>query len=560
MKRALYIVLFLAITAVLHSSVCINEVMFAPDGEEPEWVELFNNSASEAALDNWTISDAASTKAMPVIILPSYSYCVITKDTTALKALRSIPSNAALVQMTLPVFNNTTESVIIRDKSINTIDSVYYNGSWGKICISIERIESSKPAIDISNWASSISSTGATPGAINSVSSVEYDVAATSARLISGNSFEITIKNLGKSGIEDAGFTLYLSSSKENLLKPENAFKTASALIIAEGGIYSEKIEYNDIRTFIANAATVYYCLVAQSEKNFRKENDTLAGSFSFSPEFATVRINEFMFDPDSSGAEFIELFNTGTQEISLTGWSLHDRPGKYGYDSVLIIESFAIQPKGYVAICWDSAFCGKYPDLVGSTLVYFKKSAMNLNAGDDEIYLIDENGIVQDSLSYSSGWHSKLLSETKGISLEKIHTNFTSNSKESWTSCSATLGATPTVENSIAVDIKPSGNVWAEPNPFSPFEGSDKPLCSISYKLSFKKAFATAKIFRTDGAEVMTLLNNVEISSDGTFQWDGRNREGYVLPIGAYILVFEAADAADGSAVSENILLVIGK
>jgi len=552
--------LLLTLGGRLFSQVFINEVMFAPDGDEPEWLELYNGSEVAEILISWTISDAVTTKNLPEITIQPNSYLVICKDTNALKSTRILPRGAALCQTPLPTFNNTTESIVIRNSEQITIDSVYYNGSWGKTGKSLERIDCNKNAFEADNWSCSSSIAGATPCEINSVTAVEFDVAAIAAALHPGNNFEFIIGNVGLKPLIDAGFTLFWASTAETITAQDNVFISENGITLQSSETFIKTISNQEITSFIGGGNNFYYCLVAASASNQRASNDTLQGAISFSPDYATIQINEFMYDPDSNGAEFIELYNDNDFPVNLAGYYLHDRAGKNGYDSVLIDKAFIIEPHAYAVIAWSSYFFEKYPYLLDSPVVFFKKATMNLNNDGDDIAFVDANGIPQDTLSYLPNWHLKLLTKTKGISLEKIDISYNSNAKSSWTSCGASAGATPAARNSVSLDNKSESMLSAEPNPFSPFEGSRKPICSISYKLPFGKAVATAKVFRTDGAEVITLLNSEEISSDGSFQWDGRNRDGWTLPLGAYIIVFEANDAAGNGSISEKILIVIGK
>ena len=42
-------------------TIVVNEIMFAPQGGEPEWIELFNNSDVEINLKDWAVWDVITT-------------------------------------------------------------------------------------------------------------------------------------------------------------------------------------------------------------------------------------------------------------------------------------------------------------------------------------------------------------------------------------------------------------------------------------------------------------------------------------------------------------------
>lgn len=66
-----------------------------------------------------------------------------------------------------------------------------------------------------------------------------------------------------------------------------------------------------------------------------------------------TVKINEVMYDPegaDAEGEEWIELYNTGTEPVNLTGWTLGDEDGNW-----FIFPSFTLNPGAYVVIHYNA-------------------------------------------------------------------------------------------------------------------------------------------------------------------------------------------------------------
>ena len=67
--------------------------MYAPTGDEPEWVELFNNTSDSLDLMNWKISDNNfGTKILVTTeskILSPQSYVVLAKDTVLFNTIHT---------------------------------------------------------------------------------------------------------------------------------------------------------------------------------------------------------------------------------------------------------------------------------------------------------------------------------------------------------------------------------------------------------------------------------------------------------------------------------------
>ncbi|MCH9030397.1 MAG: lamin tail domain-containing protein, partial [Bacteroidetes bacterium] len=98
-------------------SIIVNEIMYAPSGGEPEWIELYNNTNSSINLKNWSISDLVTVPAIEFIdtdiIMPPASYLILTKDFSINNYHRLIPS--LILEINLPVLNNDIDGILIRD-------------------------------------------------------------------------------------------------------------------------------------------------------------------------------------------------------------------------------------------------------------------------------------------------------------------------------------------------------------------------------------------------------------------------------------------------------------
>ena len=149
------------------SQIVINEIMFNPVGDEPEWIELYNYS-NETFSDSLIISDIIKGYNIFLSNLPSKSYCVIVNDTILLRNFRSIPDSTLLVQTKIPSLNNDLDSLTLSLKTGEKIDSFYYKGTWSDKGYSLERISNTHPAINNETLLQSKDTTGATCGMINS--------------------------------------------------------------------------------------------------------------------------------------------------------------------------------------------------------------------------------------------------------------------------------------------------------------------------------------------------------------------------------------------------------
>lgn len=153
-------------------SLRINELMYSPLSEQPEWIEFVNTSSDTINIAGWAISDDnfddLNLIKNPFIINPN-QFFVISRD-SSIQDIFSLPSNVLLVLKDLPSLNNLGDSVVLYDLVGNVIDRVDYSSDWGgRFGISLEKINPLFVSNDSLNWSSSVVFEGGTPGETNSI-------------------------------------------------------------------------------------------------------------------------------------------------------------------------------------------------------------------------------------------------------------------------------------------------------------------------------------------------------------------------------------------------------
>ena len=160
------------------SGIIINEIMYAPQTPEPEWVEIFNNSSIPINIKNWKIADESS-QTTPITITANdrivnpNDYLVISKSNAIIPLHPLIDSTKILYLSNLPTLNNDIDKVIIINNSNVVVDEVMYRSSWGGSSRnSLERISLLKLSQDSTNWMTSLDCENSTPTRLNSFGSV----------------------------------------------------------------------------------------------------------------------------------------------------------------------------------------------------------------------------------------------------------------------------------------------------------------------------------------------------------------------------------------------------
>lgn len=168
----LFLILFIIEFTELNSKLIINEFQAVPNGEEPEWIELYNKKDSLESLyfnDTVLLSDSRSTKSLGNVLLMQDEYLIVSRDTSLMKEMYQIPISTRFIELNIPSLNNTTDKIIIRHQDSTIIDSVYYDLKWGEKGKSFERVDPDSNATSSLNLLPSKDLAKATPGKRNSV-------------------------------------------------------------------------------------------------------------------------------------------------------------------------------------------------------------------------------------------------------------------------------------------------------------------------------------------------------------------------------------------------------
>lgn len=554
MKTIIWICILSLAAIRAYGNIVVNEIMYAPAGDEPEWIEIYNNSGDDLQMQNATLSDLSLTKSIPAFVLPAYSYAIFTKDLTNLSKIRQIPANSQVIEFTLPSLNNTFDAVVIKLKGVKE-DSVYYSASWGKPGVSLERKSITAASLNQSNWAASIDKSGATCGWENSVSEKPYNLKISNFNYDKASkTISAMIENLGSSDNFEVNYSLFIDLNKDKLF--DGSELVINGVASADSNIMVE-FPYDTLQKFISSTGNYDLVLEATSGIGLEQSIDSASLNVFLRNPADLFTFNELMFDPNKGSSEYIEIFYNGTDSVSRSGWTLYDESllGKKG----AIFTSGYFKPGSYTTVFFDSTFFDTFPELYGNTDAVYIKSSLSLNNSDDRIFLADPNGDFADSCNYSSGWQDTDIENTTGRSLEKFNPEMLSSNSNSWSTCTDIAGGTPCRENSLSRPVSSDVEINADPNPFSPYSQAKDKSTLISGKSRYLKSRLNLKIYDLAGNIVKTIATNDYTGTEFAYVWDGRDDKGFILPAGAYVVLVESYDTGSNESAASKIMIAIG-
>ncbi len=434
------------------STIVINEIMYSPQNDEPEWIEIFNRSENRINLFNYKITDESSTAEIINLnsFIDSKNYLVIADDSLF---FTKYPKVKNAIVLNLPTLNNSEDKIVIRDSLLRMIDSVEYFSNWGGINgNSLERIDSEVESLNQLNWGES---RFPTPGEINSIARKNKDVTIDTIFIqpkyyVIGDSIRISckIKNIGK---EEINFIIKLFVEGKNNSGNKIIDESQQISLLNLDSI----IFTFDKKIRITDSTENYFVHLKVSD-----DDSTNNGfNFSISPGYSksSIIVNEIMYSPTNGEPEWIELFNNSDYNIDLKNWLIGDVLTKPIFKEISLEQSI-IKSNEYLIIAKDSAIYN-YHKIIPSQIII--NNFANLNNDADGIVIKDNRGLTIDSVLYTNEIGKN------GFSIERINKNFSSTNLNNWKSSIDIEGSTPGRVNSISpknIDVAIT-NLFSVPN-----------------------------------------------------------------------------------------------
>jgi hypothetical protein len=153
------------------SSLLINEIMYSPLANEPEYIELYNPTDQTINILNWSIEvgDAKVLLTSADYFIGAHGYALVAQNKN-LSGRFDVPASQMAFPENWSTLPNTGASLVLRDWVGGVIDSLNYLPGWGGgEGISLERKRPDGDANAAANWSSCVFPEGGTPGKINSI-------------------------------------------------------------------------------------------------------------------------------------------------------------------------------------------------------------------------------------------------------------------------------------------------------------------------------------------------------------------------------------------------------
>ncbi len=528
--------------------VVINEIMADPDPPvnvlpNEEYVELYNKTQFPINLNNWTFSAGSTVRALPNVTVAAHGYIVLTNPA----AVPFFFSNINVAGVTsFPGLTNTGQHLTLKSSEGLVISDVTYTDNWYQDANkqdggwSIEQIDPTNPCAGMINWRASNGAAGGTPGTVNSINAANPDNAPPQVVRVSVIAVD-TIQLYFNEPLDSVTMLNPLTYSINNSI--------GTPIQVTPVGP-----DFSSVRLTLASSLqpVIIYTVVVNNAITDCVGNIIGAdNSARFAlPEQAVpndIVINEILADPNTGGVDYVEIYNRSAKVIDLKTITLSQ------YDTinnsilspkVITEDGYLIFPQDYVLLSTNGIAVKSQYATTNPKGFLDIPSMITMNIDNGTVCLSTTTDII-DNFIYYSDMQFALLNSTKGVSLERIDFNRTTQDRTNWHSAAQDAGfGTPGFKNSQYNDAGETDNaIEITPEVFSPDEDGYNDIVNINYHFDTPGYTANITIFDSKGLLIKHLIRNELLGIKGTFSWDGINDDREKSRIGIYVIYCEVFD-----------------
>lgn len=263
--------------------------------------------------------------------------------------------------------------------------------------------------------------------------------------------------------------------------------------------------------------------------------------------------INEVMFENPLNSSEYVEVYNRSDKVLDISGLIISTRKTDGTINTgVAIPTQTMLLPKGYLAIGENADQLRSYHTCPReSNIISADWNSLN----NESAILVLANlakDTVYDELTYNVNWHHPLVKNPKGVALERISPDGSTQDAKNWHSAASNTNyGTPGYKNSQFREIDTTAETvkwaWPEPEAFSPDNDGVDDVCIIYYKMDSEGYVANLLILNAIGEKLVQLASNQLLGTEGYITWDGLTAKGKNSNTGIYVVYFEIFNAKNG-------------
>lgn len=521
---------------VHENDLVINEIMADPEPVVAlppfEYIEVYNASGFPVDIKNWFLVIGTNEKEITESVVIQPDGFVLFCKNDAVETMSNYGNCHGFSSFSI---TNAGVKIELRDESYALISSVDFNTSWYRDKSkdeggwSLEQIDPEAPCAGRENWRASTDTRGGSPGEVNAVNAANLLIPRIDyVEAINENTIEAVFDQ---------------KMNPESLGKTENYYVSELESNPSEIFVFSEKpnvVQLHFNQNFEINRV---YNLLINNVLNCSgipiTENCKVGFGLPGFPEYGDIVINEILFNPIEPAGDYVELFNKSEKIFNLADLkiglvkSVFPNPPDTTLRQICN-ENRLFLPSSLVLLTNTVEEIGRQYECETDNFIEIQSFPQYPNS-DAAAILINGTQTI-DIVGYSEDFHYPLLTETKGVSLERIDNG--------WHSAAAPLFGTPGKTNSSNIENKDiTKEIEVIPPIFSPDGDGFDDIAGIHYKLDDSGFTINITVYDSFGRFTKKVADNNLAATNGHFSWDGTDSNGNIVPPGIYVVFTEIFD-----------------
>jgi hypothetical protein len=471
----------------------ISELMPDPDENGVEFTELINLSEDTLNLLGWKFCDASSCTALPSMELAPGKRMELSERT---------------LSSTLPSLNNAGDQIRLYSSEGVLVDEINYQTFWwGEVSTdghSIELSDVYSECIGYEIWQAS-SKNGGTPGQQNEAEEnrkwlrIEAIQTSTGVQLI----FSLPMKQQ-----EQLFYLNHIAYSGE--FSSPYVWNSSSP------------VELDEFVWIEINTSFTCYTNLRDTTVKLQPALNSMPGDW---------RITELLFNPIPYGVDFVELTNVSTHRIYLDTLVLCDST-----ECFLVPFNRSFEPDTKLVLTSDTIFVKLQ---YASCEAVFRNSKLPAMPDESGVVVIRTKSSTLDSVVYQSDFHSPLLEEEEGVSLERIQ--YQGAFEQQW--ISSPEKGSPGCRISLQ-EFSGSSNWLLSSRIISPDADRRDDWLTVSWNGDDELIRAYVRIYSLSGELVKEMASGAFMQKGQYLIWEGYGVGGRLMP-GWYVLDCKAETEA---------------
>lgn len=526
--------------------VAFNEIMANPTPTvglpAQRYVELFNTSSFPIHLRGYTLTHGTTHRTLPFIPLMPGDFVVLTTPAGA-TTLADFPNVYPVPGLSVNFLTIGGTSLSLTNERQEVVSFVAYNDTWYSDASkanggwALEKIDPFNFCGGAENWRASVDQRGGTPGVVNSILADNPDLQA---------------PVLLRAGFESATrISLFFNEPMDGeSLKGVEKYSVNNGIgnptQVIPLGPDNRKVDL--VLPQPLQPETIYEVTVAGSLTDCAGnplENLMVRVGVPQVADSLDMVINEILFNPPDRGVRYVEIYNRSNKIVELRDYilsSMDTTDNVFSGIREISAESQLFFPGEYRVLTPNAAIV-KSQFMTNNPRGFINMTLSSMTNASGIIVLANKGQQIIDKMIYRESMHYALLTDVKGVSLERLNYDRPTLDRSNWHSAARNAGfGTPGFKNSqFTLDQGVTdGRFEVFPRIFSPDNDGVDDVLNIAYEFDTPGFTANVTVYDSRGRHIRTLYQSELLATKGVFTWDGTTDDYQKADMGIYIIFIE--------------------